>query len=150
LFIFWADLFAAVGKNTTFTGRTFIWGEYWQLIQQKIIFGHGYGAYPVNPTHWLKAGTHSGYVELLYYGGLVGAGIILCVLIFTCKGWWHAARNRCDLLTLCFCSSFLAAFLALNITETYMLNRSGLIWPLFIYCSLQLDLLGNHSLKNSA
>lgn len=150
MFFYWAELFALIGKRTDFTGRTSIWMDYWQLIQTKIIFGHGYGAYPDNPNKWLRLGTHSGYLELLYYWGVTGVALIFSILVFTGKGLFLALRRNGYLLELCFCSSFLVVFLALNITETYMLNRSGLIWPLFIYCTLQLDSLSKHSLKNVA
>ena len=148
IFFYWPDLFALVGKSPDFTERTAIWMDYWGLIQQKIIFGYGYGAYPDNPTRLLRMGTHSGYVQLLYFWGVAGVGLIFSILVFACKGWWLAVRKRGNLLELCFCGSFLVVFLALNITETYMLNRSGLIWPLLVYCSLQLDAFSYSSLKN--
>jgi exopolysaccharide production protein ExoQ len=138
LLLNWTELFTLLGKNTTFTGRTFIWGEYWALIEQHMFIGHGYGAYPETLTEWLKLGPHSGYIELMYYTGLIGVAIMLMIVGLAIKNWWNIVKYKKMVFEAGFLLSFLAVFLSLNITETYMLNRSGLFWPLFVYATLQL------------
>ncbi len=145
----WTDLLALMGKNTTFTGRTFIWSEYWALIQQRPLLGHGYGAYPEQITAWLKLGPHSGYIELVYYIGFIGAAIMVAITVQMLSNWWYVVKNKSLLFEVSFLFGFIVIFLALNITETYMLNRSGLFWPLFVYISLQLAwLTKNQQVEN--
>ena len=138
LVVNWPELFTLMGKNATFTGRTFIWSEYWALIEQRPLIGHGYGAYPEQITRWLGAGTHSGYVELLYYVGFIGASILAVIGVQMFRHWWWIVQDKKLIFEASFFLGFIAIFLALNITEPYMLNRSGLFWPLFVYASLQL------------
>jgi exopolysaccharide production protein ExoQ len=145
LILNWSEIFSLLGKNTTFTGRTFIWDEYWTLIKERLFTGHGYGAYPEQITEWLKVGPHSGYVELIYYIGAIGAVIMTMILGFAYKNWWNIVRYKKMTFEASFLFSFLAVFLSLNITETYMLNRSGLFWPLFVYVTLQLAWLNKES-----
>lgn len=141
----WSEIFELIGKNTTFTGRTTHWIEYWILIEQSFIAGHGYGAYPydVEQTYWITAGPHSGYVELLYYIGFVGALFMTIIASMAVVHWWNLVNDKKLVLESTFFAGFLAMFLALNFVETYMLNRSGLYWPLFVYVSLQLAFLNN-------
>ena len=137
----WNELFSMLGKNTTFTGRTYIWSEYWVLIEQWPLIGHGYGAYPEVITNFLRLGPHSGYIELLYYTGFIGAAIMAAIVLQMFNHWWQIVQDKSLVFEACFLLGFLAVFLALNLTETYLMNRSGLFWPLFIYCSLQLSWL---------
>lgn len=141
IFYYWAEFFDFIGKKTTFTGRTFIWQEYWALIEQRFWLGHGYGAYPQKLTHWLKVGPHNGYIETLYYIGVIGTGLLAVIIVLMFKHWWVIVWAKRLALESSFLISFLIMFLALNTTETYLLNRSGLYWPLFVYASLQLSWL---------
>jgi exopolysaccharide production protein ExoQ len=141
VFFYWTELFALMGKTTTFTGRTSIWTEYWALIQQRIVIGHGYGAYPEKITNWLALGFHSGYIGLLYYLGAIGGSILLAMIVLAVKDWWKIVNRKGLAFEASFLLGFLAVFMALNITEDYMLNRSGLYWPLFVYVTLQLSFL---------
>jgi len=145
LTIYGAELFNLVGKNTTFTGRTNIWAEYGALIEQRLLFGHGYGAYPEQLTVWLRVGPHSGYVEFIYYLGLVGVSLFFGILVGIIKAACQIIKSQNFAFESYFIMSFLAAFFALNITETYLLNRSGLLWPLFVYLSLHLAWLVQQS-----
>jgi len=143
LFINWSELFALIGKSTTFTGRTSHWAVYWNLIEQQILMGYGYGACPIveKQNYWLTAGSHSGYIELLYYIGLFGAVMVGAIIVMTLNNWWRIVKGDGLELEASFLFGFLVVFLALNIVETYMLSRSGLFWPLFVYVTLQLSWL---------
>ena len=143
LVLYWGDFFALIGKSTTFTGRIYHWNVYWTLIEQQMLTGHGYGAYPSSQkqTYWLTAGPHNGFIELIYYIGAIGALMMSLVIGLSLKNWWGIAKAKALILDGCFLISFLAVFLALNLMETYMLNRSGLFWPLFVYTTLQLAFL---------
>jgi len=137
----WNDAFSLIGKNATLTGRTSIWAEYWTLIEQRMWLGHGYGAYPEKITHWLRLSHHNGYISLLYYSGIIGSCIMAVIIGLAIKQGLYIVRNSTLTLEAYFLITFLIVFLTVNISETYMLNRSGLFWPLFIYATLQLALL---------
>lgn len=149
LFACWDELFALIGKSTTFTGRTFIWQEYWALILQHPILGHGYGAFVQSPTHWTILGPHSGYIEILYTSGAVGALLILAIILMTLKNWWQLSQSADYVFDSFFIVAFLAAYLSLNFTENYFLSRSGLYWPLFVYVTLQANYLAKITQKTS-
>lgn len=137
----WSEFFSLLGKNTTFTGRTMIWAEYWQLIESNLWLGHGYGAYPENTNNLLKVGPHSGYVELLYYIGAIGAVIFLSIVALSIRYWYLSIKYKELSIEASFLFGFIVMFLALNVTETYTLNRSGLFWPFFVYAALKLAYL---------
>ncbi len=141
LIVNWTEILSLLGKNSTFTGRTSIWSEYGALIIQRPFIGHGYGAYPEVNTALIKLGPHSGYIEQLYYTGVIGSVIMIALVVQMIKHWWQIVQDYSLAFEACFLLGFMAVFLALNLTETYFLNRSGLFWPLFIYCSLQLSWL---------
>ena len=143
LTLYWDDFFALIGKSTTFSGRLSHWQLYWTLIEQHLLAGHGYGAYPFSEkqTYWLTAGPHNGFIEMTYYIGAIGTLIMSLIIGLSAKNWWSIVKEKTLAFESSFLISFLAVFLTLNLMETYMLNRSGLFWPLFVYTSLQLALL---------
>jgi O-antigen ligase len=82
------DIIAAVGKDPTFTGRTYIWEITLGLIWQKPILGFGYSAsttYVLRPIITSTVGltavdTHNGYLDALLGTGAVGLiSLILCL-----------------------------------------------------------------------
>jgi len=137
----WTEFFSLIGKNTTFTSRTSIWTEYWALIEQRIFIGHGYGAYPEKLSTWLRLGFHSGYIATMYYLGVIGAAIMLILIVGAVKSWWNIVRRAGFMFEACFLIGFISLLLMLNVTESYFFNRSGLVWPLFVYATLQLTFL---------
>jgi O-antigen ligase len=141
----WNYFFSIIGKSTTLTGRTSIWNEYLTLVELRPWVGHGYGAFPEKMTELIKLGPHSGYIELLYYVGIIGALLMTAILIRAFRNWFTLIKMPALNFELSFLFTIVALFLTLNITETYMLNRSGLYWPLFVYATLQLDYL--HKIK---
>lgn len=145
LSINWNEFFSLIGKSTTFTGRTNHWSEYWNLIEQSIVVGHGYGAIPGKKTYWLMYGAHNGYIESMYQTGGVGLLIILCIMGVSFRNYWSVVKQKKFIFDASFLLSFLVLYLILNLVEVYMLNRSGLYWPLFIYVTLQLAYLSKQN-----
>jgi O-antigen ligase len=82
------DIVAIVGKDATFTGRTYIWESVLNLIWQKPILGFGYSAgttYVLRPILTSTVGltavdAHNGYLDAFLGTGAVGLiSLILCL-----------------------------------------------------------------------
>ena len=87
------------GSNLDFTGRTLLWRYSWVGFRGKPIFGWGWmsawqtpeffsfaqakGWFPLIDTHW----SHSGIMDVLLGGGVVGAGLLVLAII------WSGARQ---------------------------------------------------------
>jgi exopolysaccharide production protein ExoQ len=76
------SLFALMGKDSTLTGRTDIWGYVIPYIYQRPLLGWGYSAFfsTLNPAAWEIANSlrwfapeaHNGLLDILLGSGLVG------------------------------------------------------------------------------
>jgi len=134
----WPEFSSLIGRDPTFTGRTNHWAEYWSLIEQRMVIGHGYGAYPEKQIYWLLMGPHNGYIGVLYQTGIIGLLMILALVAASFKNLWNIISKRKFVFESYFLSGFLIVFLTLNLVETYIYHRSGVYWPLFVYATLQL------------
>jgi len=148
LVINWSEFFDYIGKSTTFTGRTNHWFEYGQLIEQRMVMGHGYGAYPDSESFWLVMGAHNGYIELTYQTGVVGLSIFLMIIGLALRSWWGIVKEKKLVFDVSFLFSYMIIYLVANLVETYTMHRSGMYWPLFIYASLQLTFLNKQCQMN--
>lgn len=88
------------GKDSTLTGRTYLWEQGWNAVQRSPILGVGYAAYWVQGSSeaerlWneffitARAGFHfhNTYIETLVELGYVGAALISLILLRTV--WGH-------------------------------------------------------------
>jgi exopolysaccharide production protein ExoQ len=88
-FLFFSDdVVAIVGKDATFTGRTYIWENVLNLIWQRPILGFGYSAGTTDVLRPILTSTvgltavdaHNGYLDTLLGTGTVGLmALILCL-----------------------------------------------------------------------
>jgi len=83
-------LVSAVGRNTTFTGRTDLWGDLLKVpINQ--VFGTGYQNFWLGPhtkSIWENYAfhpnqAHNGYLEVYLNGGLIGLCLLVAMIIST-------------------------------------------------------------------
>ncbi|ABG39617.1 exopolysaccharide production protein [Paraglaciecola sp. T6c] len=82
-------LLELLGRDPTLTNRTVIWGLLDEYIQAESTLGYGFGAFWVSDAvasfvaRWSYIGNaHSGYYEVLLYGGYTG---LVLVIILTLK-----------------------------------------------------------------
>ncbi|WP_305123173.1 O-antigen ligase [Roseomonas sp. GC11] len=101
-------LFELLGKDSSLTGRTFIWAGVWAAIERKPLLGHGYAAFwlPDSPqvqairdiVQWNVPSAHSGYLEVLvqlgWVGGVLLAMMALGTLALALRALWHGPRRR--------------------------------------------------------
>lgn len=77
----------SVGKDSSISGRTFIWGGYVHLIQEKPLLGHGLwieNTYFYEPSHYNQTfvHAHNAYLQTLYEGGFLTAMLVALMLFF--------------------------------------------------------------------
>ncbi|MBO4227684.1 O-antigen ligase [Bradyrhizobium neotropicale] len=87
------DLVAVVGRDTTFTGRTYIWPVVLDAVWEKPLLGFGsYAATAdlIRPllVGWIgSADAHNGYLDVLLGTGIVGLGSLLfCISSVLVRG----------------------------------------------------------------
>jgi O-antigen ligase len=92
IMIFSPDLiFAAIGRDSSLTGRVPLWASVLTIIAERPILGHGYAAFynadSVNLQYlwlqfpWQPPGSHSGYLDMMVDLGIVGLLLYLWLFI---------------------------------------------------------------------
>jgi exopolysaccharide production protein ExoQ len=100
------DLAGSVGKDTTLTGRVFIWQAVQEAIAQRPLLGYGYSAFWLTghaeaeavwaELGWLTSSAHNGYLEVFLqmgYPGLFATAIVAMVSM------WRAVLGLLDPVT---------------------------------------------------
>lgn len=87
------SLLGAVGKDTTFSGRTYIWQYVWDQIQKRFWFGYGLAAFWNGfdgPSGYIQLAmrisvvyAHNGFLDIWLSIGLVGLSIFFAGYIGT-------------------------------------------------------------------
>lgn len=140
----WETIITSMGRDITLTGRTEIWGSaISQLLDKSPWLGFGRGTFwaPNSPlariagaavSHkYIPPNAHNGYIELALEVGCIG---LICFLISFLVAYRHAITRSFvsyspkDLWPLAFLS-WLAAY---NFTESSLLIRPNLTWPLYV------------------
>lgn len=104
-----ATITSAYGKETTFSGRTYIWEASIDAIGERPFFGYGLGALfytervsPETAALWRQVGfrashAHNGAIDLTLQIGFVGLALFLVVWITTFARGWRALRTEPEL-----------------------------------------------------
>jgi O-antigen ligase len=78
----------ALGKDLTFTGRTYIWARAYRILStaEKILFGNGFQTAAETSLTLLSVHAHNGWLNFLYRGGI----LLFSAMFFLC---WLTAKN---------------------------------------------------------
>lgn len=86
-----AQFMGSIGKDVTFTGRTYLWQRIGQISKEHALLGAGYGGFWVleNPKLidmypafvWLPQQSHCGYLDIFNEEGLVGIALFALMLV---------------------------------------------------------------------
>lgn len=86
-----AAFFAAVGRDTTLTGRVQLWNITNYYISQSPLLGYGYGAfwvlgsarmqYIIGYVGWAVPNAHNGFLDMMLQVGLIGSALFASALI---------------------------------------------------------------------
>jgi O-antigen ligase len=145
-----ADILSILGRDTTFTGRTYIWGELLPIASKHSILGLGYGSFWIHPPDTLVGlnEAHNGYLEVFLELGLVGVFLLLGFLFSLCLRAQRALSSDFDWAAFTICLLLMALFH--NITEASF-GRTGHIWTVLIFLGVLMSRLGqrNNTVKTT-
>lgn len=138
-----AELAEAVGRDSTFTGRTVIWSAVLSMHTNPLV-GCGYESFWLGPRLnqvWAQTGpgineAHNGYIEVYLTLGLLGLVVLGVFLVVSYRTICMSLRST---------SSFGSLALALwtmllfyNVTESAF--RGQLVWAIFLLASIAVTL----------
>jgi exopolysaccharide production protein ExoQ len=79
----------------TLSGRTEVWGQAWELFQEKPLLGHGFmSARGAFLEKFRLGGAHNAFVEVLVNSGLFGIGWWIALLVLCVRGASRLVRSR--------------------------------------------------------
>ncbi len=132
------------GRDPTLTGRTLIWQATWELIQQRPIWGFGYGAFWLEgnesasvlqeAVRWATPTAHNGYLDLILQLGFVGL-ILFALSAFTAILGLLAGILSADRALLLSCCASFAFVLLYNVAESAMLEQHQLLTYLYVWAA---------------
>ncbi|RMD62016.1 O-antigen ligase family protein [Candidatus Parcubacteria bacterium] len=86
-------LFGLLGRDSSLTGRTFVWQVMWENIRSHPVLGVGYNGFwvennlaavaLVSDSGWRPLQAHNGYLDILNELGIMGLGLFLAILLQT-------------------------------------------------------------------
>lgn len=138
------QVLSLLGRDPTFTGRTFLWGLAASAVAAKPLLGHGFGAFwSIESPHgaaiwrlvgWQPAHGHNGFLDAALGTGLVGLTLLIIgyLTLFarsaavarsesTIQGWW-----------LIF---VVGVLIAANIGESVLPRQNTVFWIVFVALS---------------
>jgi exopolysaccharide production protein ExoQ len=129
----------ALGRDTTFSGRTKVWEHGWRLFLKHPDIGWGFDSTMsvIKYTGGRLGQFHNGYIDLLVRGGVVGLTFVI-LLVFSLVG--NLLRRidsevRIRLLFL----SLIIGVLVHNISEASLVKGTNLFWMLTVFSYLLFD-----------
>ncbi|MFY9288205.1 MAG: O-antigen ligase [Alphaproteobacteria bacterium] len=161
MYIGWQDaLLGIFGKDTTLTGRTYLWDEGMKVGSEDPILGHGYAAFWVPgqqaaEKYWFKfmifgrSGFHfhNLYIQSFVDLGAIGFLLITSLIILNCKKSFGFIIKNGLSPTAILCLGFAFMFLTRAFVEVDFLGPFG-IGPLLFFAILP-RLAGENSLMKS-
>lgn len=135
-----------LGRDLTFTGRTFLWTTVWRAIQSQPWLGYGYGSFwlgwdgpssliwfynPWGPPH-----AHNGLLDMWLNIGLLGVVFFLVSFAMSFIRSIRLVREGEERGRL-FPALFLMYLVLYNITESSLLNHNSLAWILYTVVAIQ-------------
>ena len=129
-----------LGKDATLTGRTVLWANIVQRIEERPVLGYGYGAFwaPTGTEServrtaigWDTPHSHNGLLDMWLDFGLVGVLTLLAGYLLAIRRAWWALRKSIEVEGV-WAMSFLVMLFLENTTES-SITQSLLIWVVFV------------------
>jgi O-antigen ligase len=152
VYLIWAEqelLFRVLGRDSTFTGRTDLWGLVVSAISRHPILGYGYGAFwsgmkaeVLNiyiASKWLPMGAHNGFLELCLAFGIVGLPLIFYFILRSfrmAKDYMRANESWLSIWPM----TYLLMFVFHNLFESHLLETRSLEYLIFVSVTTSLAL----------
>ncbi|MEO1184660.1 MAG: O-antigen ligase family protein, partial [Cyanobacteria bacterium J06636_27] len=143
IFTYWGEILTELGRDSTLTGRTPIWGVMILKLIEKPLLGYGRGGFfaPGSPhgfeagrvlyAGWVPAHGHNGFLDLAIDIGLIGLTLFLINFFVTfTRGLKRAyATSNPEAL---FPLAFLLFLVMNNITESFLLHTINVYWVIYV------------------
>ncbi|MGY1840831.1 MULTISPECIES: O-antigen ligase family protein [unclassified Modestobacter] len=132
--VLWPEVFfAALGRDTSLTGRRAIWTAVDTAIDERPLLGYGFGGVwgetsPVTLALWRESRfdafyAHSGYLDIWLQVGGVGLALLVVLLIVTLRGALQARAHQAGAWPL----GVMVLLLLTAITESEPFTGNGLL-----------------------
>lgn len=127
---------AILGRNTTFTGRTEIWGSLLPVASQQPFFGLGFGSFWTPFTRILfRAGeAHNGYLDMVLDLGYLGLILLAVFLLSSCRKAMKGLALDFDWACLWLCFLFMTVLH--NATESSLNSFASPLPALLVFLAL--------------
>jgi len=134
-------ILAAMGKDSSLSGRTDIWAMVWQKILEHPVLGHGYSAFWLGwngkdssdiwmALQWPVPHSHNGFLDLLADLGFAGLFLFLAGYISGFRSALRCARASRTLLGL-FPLLYFSFMILFNFSESSILKQESVYWVLY-------------------
>ncbi|PTS86536.1 O-antigen ligase, partial [Caulobacter sp. HMWF009] len=140
-------VYAALGKDPSLTGRTEIWESLLRQSAKAPLTGYGYAVFwreDSVPANWVRHDTgwnvptaHNGWLDMLVQLGWIGVCLIAVTLGLAVLAALFRFRRVADGY---WATLYLAIFLLVTFSESFILERNGLAWAMA--CAAITRLLG--------
>jgi O-antigen ligase len=146
------EIFAAIGRKPTMSGRIPIWAISAEFIAQRPWLGYGYSAFwddtATRLQPFIRAPdvkhypyyAHNGYVDTLLFLGKIGFIFLMLAITTTFQQIWSTATARTMNIYIVLIVAFMWYFLLTNITESRILGRN-MTWLLFVAVATRFGIL---------
>lgn len=134
-----------LGKDLTFTGRTYIWESVIGMIQQRPLLGYGYTAFwqglegpsvaVVSAVDWAVPHSHNGYLDLCLDLGIVGLTLFVLGLGINLVRTFtqlHLTKTPAEIWPLI----FLTGMVVYNFVESAILKQNSFFWITYVMAAL--------------
>ena len=140
--LFADEILGPFGRDSTLTGRTFIWQASWRAILLRPWFGYGYGAvwYTDRPgisrqiSHDVEFDpltAHSGFFDLLLELGALGL-LAIALPFALCAARSVAWVLKHDSPLRLWPLAYLVFYTVSNVAESELLRQNSIFWVLFV------------------
>lgn len=131
----------ALGKDSTLTGRTDIWGAVMESIMKRPILGYGYGgfwwgthgeAYNIDSrVGWMVPYAHNGFLDIWLELGAVGLALVIATFIKAIRDGMRSLRGERSFYVQ-WCLSIVFLTVLYNLDEGTLLAQTELVWVLYV------------------
>jgi len=158
----WLDpVLAAAGRKPTLSGRIPLWEVTWPFAADRPWLGWGYQAFwdPLSARVlsiadspsilYVPFYSHNGLIETLLNLGLAGLVLLVFVLVRAFGTAFGVLSRAVGGQEVYAAFTFVLCFLLLNVTESSILDRDGILWMQFVLIAAKLSLLGAASARRT-
>lgn len=128
---------AALGRDTTLTGRTELWGLVFSSAEERAWFGHGFAAFWLGWTgpsqsiwsqlRWQPPHAHNGFLDVLLNLGVVGLAVFGGALLRALHSATRLALRPGYAINR-WAWAFLLLFTGLNMAESIAMSPHSIFW----------------------